>query len=58
MQEGYIADQKIPSRWISGTPRRSLLQILGLRRKEQRQIQSHRCKACGFLELYAETVVG
>ena len=50
MQEGFIIESKLPSRWIAGPPETGILGIKASGR-EQRPIASYRCVACGYLEI-------
>jgi Zn ribbon nucleic-acid-binding protein len=56
MQEGFIIESKLPSRWIAGPPQTSILGTNASGR-EQRQIASYRCVACGYLELFAQAEI-
>lgn len=53
-EEGFMTDYRHPLRWISGKPEKSLLGLVKTLGKEQRHVECHRCRECGFLELYAE----
>jgi hypothetical protein len=53
MQEGFLIESKLPSRWVAGKPTTSVLGGTQARGREQRQVGSYRCVGCGYLELYA-----
>ena len=57
MEEGFLIESKIPLRWIAGKPETSVLGGTKAHGKVHRQIEGHRCVECGFLELYAQTVI-
>jgi len=58
MQEGFLIESKLPVRWIAGKPEKSVLGGTKASGKEHRQIETHRCVECGFLESYARAVIG
>lgn len=57
MQEGFLIESKLPSRWIAGKPEASVLGGAKAQGGEQRQIESCRCVECGYLESYARAVI-
>jgi hypothetical protein len=56
MEEGFVPDQTqggaVVSRWVAGRPEATIWRGLKLRGKDQRQIVTYRCPACGYLESY------
>ena len=56
-ESGFIMDVADNSRniatWIQGTPVKSHWHGLTIKGKQSREIETMRCTACGFLELYA-----
>jgi predicted nucleic-acid-binding Zn-ribbon protein len=57
MQEGFVIESRVPSRWIAGKPDMSVFGGPKVHGKEQRQIESYRCVECGYLESYARAVI-
>ncbi|HVR11845.1 MAG TPA: PF20097 family protein [Thermoanaerobaculia bacterium] len=57
MEEGFVPDHAqgaaLVSSWVAGTPEPSVWFGLKLGGKDQRQIVTYRCPACGYLESYA-----
>ena len=58
MIEGFIVDQgygqtRVAS-WTEGEPQKSIWVGLKLSGKEQIEIETWRCKRCGYLESYAK----
>jgi predicted nucleic-acid-binding Zn-ribbon protein len=53
MQEGFILEHRLPARWITGKPEKSILGDIKADDREHRHIESYRCLGCGYLELYA-----
>jgi hypothetical protein len=58
MQEGFLIESKLPTRWIAGKAKTSVLGGTQARGREQRQVESYRCVRCGYLESYARTEIG
>ena len=57
MEEGIMIEHRVPLRWISGKPERTLLGTVKAGGKQHRQIESYRCTACGYLEAYARALI-
>lgn len=58
MTEGFVIDRDSSgghrvSRWVEGAPRRSKWFGLKTRTQTKIEIQTWRCRRCGFLEHYA-----
>ncbi len=57
MEAGYMVDQGHGTRsvpkWVAGTPQTSIWTGLNLRKREQIEITTYRCRRCGYLESYA-----
>ena len=62
MSEGYIVDKTHGgagvSTWAEGAPRKSVWTGLKLSGVPQAQIETWRCRRCGFLEQYASAEPG
>ncbi len=57
MEPGYLVDQghgttTVP-KWVAGVPQKSIWTGLKLRRLEQVEVATYRCRRCGYLESYA-----
>jgi len=57
MEEGFLIESKLPSRWMAGKAGKPVLGDTAAPAREQRQIESFRCLECGHLELYARAVI-
>jgi len=58
MQEGFILEHRVAARWIAGKPETSFLGDIQAGGREQRHIENYRCVECGYLESYAQAVIG
>jgi predicted nucleic-acid-binding Zn-ribbon protein len=54
MQDGFLLEQKLPLRWITGTPEASVFGNIKVHDRDQRQVEGYRCVQCGYLELFAQ----
>jgi predicted nucleic-acid-binding Zn-ribbon protein len=52
MEQGFILEHRKAVRWISGEPEPSFSGDVKST-ADHRQIESYRCVACGYIELYA-----
>jgi hypothetical protein len=57
MEAGYIVDQgygtnAVP-KWVAGVPEKSIWVGLKLRKRQQIEVSTYRCRRCGYLESYA-----
>lgn len=57
MEEGFVLDSSRygigVSRWVEGTPEKSLWHGMKTKGKRQMDVTTYRCTRCGYLELYA-----
>jgi hypothetical protein len=57
MEEGFVLDYthgaRLQSKWVEGTPERSIWTGIKVKGKDQLPIVTFRCARCGYLESYA-----
>lgn len=58
MEQGFIVDTThgghFVSRWMRGAPKKSFIFVTQIDKNECIPIGTYRCKACGYLESYAQ----
>ena len=52
VDEGYRSSRSVP-KWSPGEPVKSFWTGLKVRKSDQRQVTTYRCRRCGYLENYA-----
>ncbi len=60
MSEGFLLDEGVGSSrritaWVGGEPQFNWLGITKLGEKPQMRVEAHRCRKCGWLDLFAPT---